>query len=411
MADYANRTSRARERNGRTGIASEGHPARSLRVVGLFAGIGGMEVGLGSAGHRTIRLCEKDLAARAVLEQQFPGVPIDEDICQIERLPPETDLVAAGFPCQDLSQVGRTLGLDGKHSSLVLHVFALLRKDPVPWVLLENVPFMLYLERGRTLLKIVSWLEELGYRWAYRVVDTRSFGLPQRRRRVFLLASLEGDPRDVLLSDDAGPAEESVVRNGQACGFYWTEGNRGLGWAIDAVPPLKGGSLVGIPSPPGIVLPGGKVVTPDIRDAERLQGFPPGWTCAADDCKGIRRSTRWRLIGNAVTVHVTRWIGRRLRSPTAYNGADDLPLPRDRSWPRAAWGTDEGRFAAQVSEWPVRYKKKPLAEFLRYEPTLLSERAADGFLRRALASNLTLDERFVSELQKHIEYMRRNGAS
>lgn len=379
--------------------------------MGLFAGIGGIEAGLRAAGHRTIRLCEIDPAARGVLEQRFPGVPIDEDIRRIEHLPEGTDLVAAGFPCQDFSQVGPTSGCNGEHSRVAEHLFRLLRRDPVPWVLLENVPFMLYLERGRTLQRIISWLESLGYRWAYRIVDTRAFGLPQRRRRVFLLASLEGDPRDVLLSDDAGQVEELTVRNGEACGFYWTEGNKGIGWAIDAIPPLKGGSLVGIPSAPGIVLPEGRIVTPDIRDAERLQGFRPGWTRPAEHVGGIRRSIRWRLVGNAVTVHVARWIGRRLRLPMPYDDGDDVGLRRDRSWPRAAWNVGEGRFGADVSECPVRYMKRPLAGFLRYEPTLLSRRAAEGFLKRALASNLTLEERFVSELKKHIGLMRRNGTS
>ena len=118
-------------------------------------------------------------------------------------------------------------------------------------------------------------LGQRGFRWAYRVVDTRSLGPPQRRRRVFMLASRDDDPRDVLFADDSGPLPE-VSSDGIAYGFSRTEGTRGLGWGIDAVPTLKGGSTVGIPSPPGIGMPDGSIVFPEVRDAERLQGFLTG---------------------------------------------------------------------------------------------------------------------------------------
>lgn len=248
---------------------------RRFRVAGLFAGVGGLELGLGRAGHETMMLCEIDPPARAVLETRFPSLPLEDDVRKVEKIPSNVDLLVGGFPCQDLSQAGKTAGIEGANSGLVGEVFRLLETRPVPWVLLENVPFMLRLAKGRALDVIVSRFERLGYRWAYRVVDTRAFGLPQRRERVFILASLEGDPRGVLLADDAGePAPTAWNPRTMALGFYWTEGIRGLGTGIDCVPTLKGGSTIGIPSAPAILLPSGRVVTPDIRDAERLQGFP-----------------------------------------------------------------------------------------------------------------------------------------
>ena len=391
-----------------TGAVRTRSTSRSLRVASLFSGIGGLEVGLAAAGHEPIRFCEVDVAARAVLRHRFPGIRADGDIRDLDTLPNRSQLVAAGFPCQDLSQVGQASGFSGVHSSLVSHVFDLLKEKQTPWVLLENVPFMLYLEKGRTLRNIVSWLERLGYFWAYRIVDNRAFGRPQRRRRVFLLAALKGDPREVLLADDAEPITDPTVRNGEACGFYWTEGNKGTGWTVDAIPPLKGGSLVGIPSPPAFVLPGAGVFTPDIRDAERLQGFPANWSKAADRVDGSRRPTRWRLVGNAVSVDVARWIGRRLRSPRLYDDTNDVKLHRNAPWPSAAWNIGEGRFKSNVTEWPVCYRRRSLADFLQYEPKLLSKRATEGFLNRLLASNLTLDRRFVSELRQHLKSMNGN---
>ena len=250
-----------------------------LRIAALFAGIGGIEVGMHAAGHETTVLCEWDEAAQRVLGARFPEVPVVGDVAEMESLP-DVDLVTAGFPCQDLSQAGRTAGIRGDRSGLVEHVFRLLDgagREPT-WLLLENVSFMLSLDRGEAMRWLTAQLEARGYTWAYRVVDTRAFGLPQRRQRVILLASRVADPRPVLLNPEHG--EVTVEdRQGLACGFYWTEGIRGLGWAIDALPTLKGGSTIGIPSPPAMWRPGtGSIVTPELRDAERLQGFAPGWT-------------------------------------------------------------------------------------------------------------------------------------
>jgi len=112
---------------------------------------------------------------------------------------------------------------------------------------------MLQLDRGRAMRHLTDALEELGYRWAYRVVDARAFGLPQRRLRVVLLASRTEDPREVLFADDVAPdLPELDDAELYDCGFYWTEGVRGLGWVVDAVPTLKGGSAVGIVSPPAV---------------------------------------------------------------------------------------------------------------------------------------------------------------
>ncbi|MEY4551587.1 MAG: hypothetical protein RL685_7782, partial [Pseudomonadota bacterium] len=284
-----------------------------LRSAGLFAGIGGIELGLGRSGHQTELLCECDPGASAVLGERFPGVRLHADVRTLERLPRGIELLSAGFPCQDLSQAGRTAGISGARSGLVHEVFRLLRVRKIPWLLIENVPFMLQLGRGEALAVILSELESLGYRWAYRVVNSRAFGLPQRRLRVYLVAAREADPRTVLFADEAGPPPAQDVQERPACGFYWTEGIRGLGWAEDGVPTLKGGSSLGIPSPPAIVLPDGRVVTPDIRDAERLQGFAADWTLPAQTA--VRRGQRWKLVGNAVTVDVAAWIGERLRNP------------------------------------------------------------------------------------------------
>ncbi|MGF1658431.1 MAG: DNA cytosine methyltransferase [Rubrimonas sp.] len=293
-----------------------------MRVAGLFAGIGGLERGLEKSGHCAGLLCEIAASARAVLDAHFPDAPKHADVTTLAALPGDTEIVAAGFPCQDLSQAGLTRGIGGDKSSLVGHVFRLIDTASPHLVILENVSFMLSLERGRAMATLVAALEARGFRWAYRVVNSLGF-LPQRRERVYLVASrCDIEPADVLLCDDAQVSDTPPANlAARAHGFYWTEGVRGLGWAPDAVPTLKNGSTIGIPSPPAVLMPDGSVIKPDIRDAERLQGFPEDWTAPAE--RVARPSARWALVGNAVTVPAAEWLGARIARPGRYEAGRD----------------------------------------------------------------------------------------
>ena len=374
---------------------------RRMTVAGLFAGIGGIETGLHEAGYSTTLLCEIDPAAQAVLQHRFPTVPLAPDILTLDSLP-EVDVVAAGFPCQDLSQAGRTVGIAGSRSGLVSRVFALLERADPDWLVLENVSFMLHLGRGAAMRYLTQELERLGYRWAYRVLDTMAFGLPQRRQRVFLLASRRRDPRQALFGQDVG-APEAPDHDRLANGFYWTEGLRGLGWAVDAVPTLKGGSTLGIPSPPAIWMPDGTIVTPDIRDAERLQGFDADWTLPAALGQRRAKGPRWKLVGNAVSVPVARWVGERLTEEGKYDESGDSQLPPGSPWPQAAWGADGQVVRSPVSTWPIRAPRPHLADFLRHPVTPLSFRATAGFLSRAKVAKLIFPRGFIAAVSAHSE--------
>jgi DNA (cytosine-5)-methyltransferase 1 len=371
------------------------------KAVGLFAGIGGLEIGLHKAGFETTLLAENFVPAATVLKARFPSADLVGDVQNLKRLPKDTQIVVGGFPCQDLSSVGPKSGISGTRSSLVGEIFRLVADRPAPWILLENVPFLLDLDRGRALRLITSALEELGYNWAYRVLDAQCFGIPQRRRRWFLVASLVDDPRKVLLSRD-----QSILRpdeaGAQCFGFYWTEGTRGLGWAPNVIPPLKCGSTIGVPSPPAIFTRAQSIVTPDLRDAERLQGFRVDWTKPAESV--AKQSVRWKLVGNAVSVKTAEWVAGRIANPTGrYDSSSDVEIDPSGKWPRAAWGIDGIRCASNVSEFPTWRSSLSVEDFLRYPPKLLSERACRGFLSRVEKGNLRVDPNFVEAVRSQIE--------
>jgi DNA (cytosine-5)-methyltransferase 1 len=381
-----------------------------LRVVGLFAGIGGIEIGLGQAGHQAVMLNEIDSCAREVLAAHFPEIPLTEDIRGLRRLPP-TDVVAAGFPCTDISQAGRKTGITGSQSSLVDEMFRLISvmSHRPNWLLLENVSYMLRLDRGNAMRHIVKAAEKLGYRWAYRVVDCRAFGLPQRRQRVVFLGSLDDDPRQVLFADNIADIvyNDSIgaIDRSSAYGFYWTEGLRGLGWTKDAVPTIKGGSSLGIPSAPAIWFPDtGEVGTPQIEDAERMQGFPVDWTLPSVASRG-HRGSRWKQVGNAVCVPMSEWIGRRLAAPgIIVEGQWDVPLDGQR-WPAAAYGADGKAWRAPVSMNPYQ-ATFDIRKFLNLPVKLLSVKATAGFLDRAHRGKLRFSDGFLEDLTSHLARMR-----
>lgn len=375
-------------------------------VAGLFAGIGGIERGLEAAGGHAELLCEYWEPASTVLAERFPSVPLVGDVRDLRSLP-KVDIVTAGFPCTDLSQAGRTSGIQGKASSLVAEVFRLLRRRRAPVLLLENVRNMLVLDGGEAMRYLVGELESLGYRWAYRLVDSRFTGVPQRRQRVIFVAARDIDPRAVLFADDAG--EPPADRYDDECfGFYWTEGLRGLGWAQDAVPTLKGGSTIGIPSPPAVWAPanelGLRLVVPAIEEAEVMQGFPRGWTAPAERVSN-RAGTRWKLVGNAVTVGVSTWIGRRLANP-GEPFLEGAAIQAGDRWPTAAFGSAGKAWAVDVSMWPTHEPYEHLAHVVDLESaTPVSARGAAGFLSRAERGSLRFVDGFLDDVAEHVRFM------
>jgi DNA (cytosine-5)-methyltransferase 1 len=368
-----------------------------MRIVSLFSGAGGFEAGFGET-HKTILLNDVAISAQDVLKHRFPDVQLIKDVRDIEPGDVSSaDALIAGFPCQDVSIVGGQRGLAGTRSALVEHVFRLAAAIRPSHIILENVQSIRFVHGGRVLLYLMHAAEKLGYSWAYRTLDSRAFGLPQRRRRFYFIASRDTDPGDVLLSDAGIPLPADPPDQSLPIGFYWTEGRSGHGLTADAIPPLKTGSSIGIPSPPAVLFPDGGVKVPTIETAERFQGFPEGWTEAAP------ARLRWGLVGNAVSVPVVRWISDQMNSPAPWDRKISSPMPDQPMWPLAAWGDGRGlRLAVNVQEAPSSYEIGRISHG-RYKWADLSDRALNGFVSRARQSRLRYPEGFLERLEARLQ--------
>jgi DNA (cytosine-5)-methyltransferase 1 len=170
-------------------------------AVSLFAGIGGFDLALQRAGVEVVASIEWDKHAQNILRQRFPETTVLGDIQEVtvEQLiqagfTPDDGIITGGFPCQDLSVAGKRAGLAGKRSGLFWEICRLLDETRTQTVILENVPGLLSSNNGRDMAVVLEALVERGYRVGWRVLDAQHFGVPQRRRRVFIVGCL-GDAR------------------------------------------------------------------------------------------------------------------------------------------------------------------------------------------------------------------------
>lgn len=209
-------------------------------AASLFAGIGGFEMGLAQAGVRTVASVELDDKARGVLKHRFPGVSLFNDVREVTAddiraagFNPERGILTAGFPCQDVSLAGKRAGLAGSRTGLFWEIIRIAEELQPRWFLLENVPGLLTSNGGRDMGTVLRALVELGYGVGWRVLDAQHFGVPQRRRRVFLAGCLGDIARagEVLLEPEgrsgdleaggasgsaaAGAAADGAVRGGR----------------------------------------------------------------------------------------------------------------------------------------------------------------------------------------------------
>ncbi|WP_419923658.1 DNA cytosine methyltransferase [Candidatus Poriferisocius sp.] len=296
-----------------------------VRLASFFAGIGGFDLGFERAGLETVWQCEINPFCQDILEQHWPHVPRVSDIEEVEPNEiPEADIWAGGFPCQDVSlaRMGPRKGLRGRQSGL-LHVFVNLIEARRPSVIvIENVAALLSSNEGRDFAIVIRSLAELGYGIAWRVLDSRYFGIPQSRSRVFIIGSLRGSSSagSVLFESERGDRDSEKGRqNGQKplSPFKVCTGDSVKGYVKKLAHCLYAESArhTGTDwSRNYVSYPDGRVRRLTPIETERLQGFPDNWTFPkrhSGDTDKID-SARYHACGNAVSVPVAKWIGERI---------------------------------------------------------------------------------------------------
>lgn len=261
--------------------------------------------------------CEILKFSQAVLQKHWPHVPLAPDITKISSADvPEADVYIGGFPCQDLSLAnqGKRKGLGGSRSGLFYKYAELIEERRPRWVLIENVPGLINSAKGADFHIILSTLDELGYGVAWRILDAKFFGTPQRRRRTYIVASLGTlGAAEVLFERGTNPVADPAgarPRNFLASGAdeslpganLFSIQHAGIGRRTSAGPQGKG------------YRNDGETYTLDSRGSSDA-------VCQTDAPFGIREpaglsqgldSNRWRACGNAVAVPVIAWIARRI---------------------------------------------------------------------------------------------------
>jgi len=349
-----------------------------MQFLSLFSGIGGFDLGLERAGMECACQVECDKHCNAVLARHWPDVERHSDVRTFEAAEP-VRLICGGFPCQDLSVAGLRAGLAGKRSGL-WHEFRRIIAAATPrWVLIENVPGLLSSQNGLDMGIVVWSLGQLGYGWAYRVLDAQWFGVPQRRRRVFIVGCLADRRRAVevlfereSLPWDSPPSREArtgvahcLARGAGSHGRYDPNGEDYVTHPSVGYPLKAGGNLRHDESHDTYVVQSGAIPL-DMRQLSRGEKFtnnrrdggPPGTgigeaggpspSLAAShppgvafqktgacvrrllpvECErlqgfpdgwteGLSDAARYRCLGNAVAVPVAEWLGKRIMSTEA----------------------------------------------------------------------------------------------
>ena len=311
----------------------------------LFAGVGGFDLGFEAAGWEPRWQVEWDSRCRGVLARHWPNVARYGDVCDVHR-PEPVDCITYGFPCQDLSVAGRRAGLDGDRSNLFFEAVRIIRemRDATggrypTFAVAENVEGLLNADGGAAMGRCLDALAEIGavgIEWA--MLDAQHFGVPQRRKRVFIVAWFDprvGGGEEVFPvrescgrdSEKGGKAGQDIAGSVAAClnssgndGGFRTEPGENLipvghpdpAYALTSREGKGASQRDGQSTLVAHIDPFVKVRRLTPRECERLMGWPDDHTRWAADGREIADTNRYRMCGNGVAAPVAEWVARRL---------------------------------------------------------------------------------------------------
>ncbi len=160
--------------------------------IDLFAGIGGIRLGMEEAGFNCIMSCDINKECRRNYYENFNEVPLGDIQTINEEDVPSHDILCAGFPCQPFSISGKQKGFSDTRGTLFFEICRIVNKKKPTVIFLENVKHLVHHNNGNTLRTIISKLEEMGYYVSWRVLNGLDFGVPQNRERIIIIGSLKG---------------------------------------------------------------------------------------------------------------------------------------------------------------------------------------------------------------------------
>jgi DNA (cytosine-5)-methyltransferase 1 len=345
-----------------------------MNFLSTFTGVGGFDRGFENAGMTCIGMCELDPHAMTVLNHHWKDVPKHDDITTAissgwaDQFIGRTDVLIGGAPCQDLSKAGKRQGFQGERSVLFFDMVELASYVGANYIVYENVPGILTSTEGRDFGAVIHALAEAGFSHIeWRTLDSQQFGVPQRRKRVFLVAATPATSRYEIFpfgeerigdltsinpqwQNTPGTITDSVDTPSAT---YWDGGQTSD--CLDVSMLVKGQMLPEKRRMPVVLVPttfvkgrraqtntdhetwdesgthptlncfdNGDVRTValavtdyDVRrltpmECERLQGFPDNWTLVEYKGKPMSDSQRYKQMGNAVTVTVAEHVARHI---------------------------------------------------------------------------------------------------
>jgi DNA (cytosine-5)-methyltransferase 1 len=171
-----------------------------IRYVSMFSGIEAATVAWHELGWKAVAFSDFDKFPKEVLAHHYPDVPDLGDVTKVDwnEYEGKADLVVGGSPCQSFSVAGKRLGMDDPRGNLALHFLGAVKAIKPTWFIFENVPGLLSSDGGRDFEAFLGEVAKCGYGFAYRVLDSQYFGVPQRRRRLFVVGHSDGDWRSAF---------------------------------------------------------------------------------------------------------------------------------------------------------------------------------------------------------------------
>ncbi|MBA6289482.1 DNA cytosine methyltransferase [Colwellia sp. MB3u-4] len=411
----------------------------------FFAGIGGFDLALESEGFHSKFFCEKNDFCRQILTSHWPNHKYSDDITTIDLNEiPQADVWCGGFPCQDVSVArgnkGRD-GLKGKNSGLFFPFAELIKEKKPKTLLIENVTGLLSSHNGQDFRIILETLSGMGYSVAWRVMNSRYFGAPQSRPRVFICAVLNNS--NIALSSLYEKKKGSKPAN-QRKGFltpYKCEESGATVAEVSYCLAATSGRHTGTDWSRTYVSYDAEVRRLTPLECEGLQGFPEGWTsitCPKSDKELDLDAQRYQALGNAVAVPVVKWIAKRLKKELEKNKVNslksedkilsnfedfkdssrrhmklsELHLPTNTDDSKLKWQT--GGIVIGDECWDVKAPEAPsqpihtkLIDVIQKDyPSdkyFISSNAAVGIIRRVVSQNRTLFGPMQKALENLIE--------